>query len=137
MVFTPSKDGKITAGQVLLPVSLLGFVLFIMLAFQASQILRERDALHEAKTQQDKPVEESQKVQAQLDALAVGTKKLADQGDKNAQTIIDRMKQIGITVSTKGSGSPAGTMPTTAAPAGVEETAPAVAPTTSSEEPKN
>lgn len=95
-----SKDNfKITAGQLIFPVSLIAFVVFIMLAFQTSQLLRERDALHAAKAQQDKPVEESQKVQTQLDALAVGTKKLADQGNKSAETIIERMKQAGITVN--------------------------------------
>jgi len=119
MIFTPSKDGKITIAQILFPVSLIAFILFIMLAFQSSQILRERDALHDARVNQEKTLEQAQKVQAQLDALAIGTKKLADQGNKNAKVIVDRMKRLGITI---GSSQPAakGTdaaMPDTPAPA--------------------
>jgi hypothetical protein len=110
-----SKESKVTAGQLIFPVSLIAFVVFIMLAFQTSQLLRERDALHAAKTQQDKPLVDSQKVQAQLDALALGTKKLADQGNKDAQAIIDRMKQAGITVN--GAQGAKTAAPTAAAPA--------------------
>lgn len=99
MASPKDKDFKITAGQLIFPVSLTAFVVFIMLAFQTSQLLRERDGLYAAKTQQDKPLQDSQKVQAQLDALATGTKKLADHGNKNAQAIIEKMKQAGITVN--------------------------------------
>ncbi len=105
-----TKETKITAGQLIFPVSLISFVVFIMLAFQTSQLLRERDALHFAKAQQDKPLEESQKVQAQVNALAVGTKKLADQGNKGAAAIIDRMKQAGVTVN----GAPKAAIPSVA-----------------------
>jgi hypothetical protein len=110
-----SSKNSLTAAHVLFPLSLLAFVIFMLMAFQASQILRDRDALHAAKTQQDKPLEESQKLQTQLDALAIGTKKLAEQGDKNAQSIIDRMKQLGITVNENKPGTAAA--PTNAQPA--------------------
>lgn len=94
-----SKDDKVTVAQVLFPVSLIGFVLFLFLAFQTSQLLNERESLHQARAQQDKPLEDAQKVGAQLNALAVGTLKLSQAGNKDAQGIIDRMKQLGITVT--------------------------------------
>jgi len=53
-----------------------------MLAFQMTQSLRDRDALHQAKAQQDKPFEDVQKLQSSAYALALGTRKLADGGDK-------------------------------------------------------
>src|ERR1700761_3433442 len=93
-----AKDMKITLAHVLIPLTLVAFTLFLMLAFQMTQILRDREALHQAKTQQEKPLEDVQKLQAQLSALALGTKKLADGGDKNAQTIIAQLKQAGIVV---------------------------------------
>jgi len=96
---TTATTKPLTVSHILFPLSLLAFVIFLMMAFQTSQILRDRDALHIAKDQQNKPLEESQKLQTQLDALAVGTQKLAGQGDKNAQAIIDRMKQLGIVVN--------------------------------------
>ncbi len=93
-----SKDFKVSVSNILLPLLLIAFTLFLMLAFQMTQIMRDREVLHQAKTQQDKPLEDVQKLQAQLSALALGTKKLADGGDKNAQTIIAQLKQAGITV---------------------------------------
>src|ERR1700722_15648666 len=93
-----SKDAKLTLSQILLPLALVSFTLFLLLAFQTMQSLRDRDTLHQAKTQQDKPFEEVQKLQSQLSALALGTKKLADGGDKGAEGIIAQLKQAGIVV---------------------------------------
>ena len=91
-------------GDVLVPVALVALVLFLSLGFQTTQIMRERESVRQFLTQQDKPLEESRKIQAQVSALALGTKKLADGGDKNATAIIGRMQQLGITV---GSAAPA------------------------------
>ncbi len=130
MALTPSKDGKITIANVLFPVSLIAFILFILLAFQSMQIMRERDSLHEAKASQTKTLEEAQKVQAQLDALAIGTKKLATKGDKNAKIIVDRMKQLGITIGSPqpGAAAPAASPAPAAAPAKPAPAAPAEEP---------
>jgi hypothetical protein len=94
-------NGKITLNQILLPVSLVAFVVFIMVAFQFTQILQDRGTMQQAKTQQQKPLEDAQRVDAQLNALAVGTLKLSEKGDKDAKAIIDRMKKLGITVNDK------------------------------------
>jgi len=99
-------NGKITIAQLLLPVSLVAFVLALMLAFQFTQILLERDAIKQAMTQQDKPLDDAKKVGTQLNALAMGTKKLADKGDKSAKAIIDRMKKMGISVGEPPPASP-------------------------------
>jgi hypothetical protein len=102
-------NGKVTIAQVLLPVSLVAFVMFLSLAFQFTQVKAARDDMHQAMSQQDKPLEEVQKVQNQLNALAIGTKNLADAGDPNAKAIIDRMNKLGITVkSPPASGATAG-----------------------------
>lgn len=94
-----TKNGGFTASQVLLPLSLVALVVFLGTAFQTTQVFRDRGTLHQVKSQQDKPLEDTRRLQAQLDALAVGTLKLADQGDKNAQAIIERLKKLGITVA--------------------------------------
>ncbi len=113
------NDNKVTPAHLLLPLSLLAFVVFVFLAFQTSQILRDRDAMHEARGRQDKPLEDAQRVQAQLDALALGTLKLSQQGNKDAKTIIDRMKQLGITVNANAPvGGATSTPATDAAPVG-------------------
>ena len=93
-----SKDFKVTTSNIMLPLVLVAFTLFLSLAFQMTQVMRDREALHQVKTQQDKPLEDVQKLQAQLSALALGTRKLADGGDPNAKAIIAQLKQAGITV---------------------------------------
>jgi len=95
-----TQNERLTTGQLLIPVCLIAFVVFVLLAFQTTQIVRERNALNDALTQQASAVEQAQKVDAQVNALAAGTAKLADKGDKNAEAIVTRMKQLGITLGT-------------------------------------
>jgi hypothetical protein len=93
-----SRNNGLSAAQVLLPIALLSLVVFISLAFQTTQIFTDRSTLHQIKTQQDKPLEDTLRLQTQLTALAQGTLKLAQQGDKDAQSIIDRLKKAGVNV---------------------------------------
>jgi hypothetical protein len=113
-----TKDNPVTSCQILGAVALVSFVLVLMMAFQTVQIVRDREFLNQAKSQQDKPLEDSRKVQAQVTALAMGAKKLADGGDKNAAAIIDRLQQIGITVGGPPPAAPgvAGAAPPAATP---------------------
>lgn len=91
-----NDDSVVTIRQLLLPVSLLSFIVMILLAFQTSQILRDRDALHESKGRQEQPFQESQKLKTQLSALVIGTQKLADQGNKNVKPIVDKLIEAGV-----------------------------------------
>lgn len=96
-----SNTNSVTASDLLVPVLLMAVTLFLSMGFQAVQILHDRDSLNQFIAQQDKPLEDSHKLQAQLSALALGTKKLADGGDKNAAAIVTRMQQLGITIGDK------------------------------------
>jgi hypothetical protein len=100
-------NGKVTLSQVLLPVGILAFVVFVFLGFQFTQILRDRDNMHQAMAQQEKALADALHVQEQLNALAVGTQKLADKGDKDAEAIIQRMNKLGIKVNVNAPGMPA------------------------------
>jgi len=91
-----NDDSVVTVRQLLFPVSLMAFILMVLLAFQTSQILRDRDALHEARGQQDKPFAEAQKLQVQLAALVMGTQKLSEQGNKNVKPIAEKLKEMGV-----------------------------------------
>ncbi|MDR3423698.1 MAG: hypothetical protein P4M13_01280 [Alphaproteobacteria bacterium] len=97
---------KITSTQMLLPLFLLSFVVVAFLGFQTSALVGDRTALGEAYTQQEKPLEEVGKVKTQVNALAVGTLKLSQQGDKNAETIIEQLKKAGIDVRDQPSAQP-------------------------------
>ena len=90
---------KITAVQVLLPVTLLSVAMAGFLCFQTSLLFADRTSLHQAYDQQTKPIEQVAKVKGQLDALAVGTLALSKQGNKDAATIIAQLKKAGIDVA--------------------------------------
>ena len=89
---------KITTTQILLPVLLLSTAFAGFLVYQTSLLTNEHDSLKQTYAQQTEPLAQVDKIKAQLNALAVGTLKLSEQGDKNAQTIIDALKKAGINV---------------------------------------
>ena len=99
---------KITAAQVLFPVTLISLVLVVFLGFQTTLLVTDREGLHQAQAGQDKPLQQIEKVKAQVNALAVGTLQLSKQGNKDAQTIIAALKKNGIDVSDQ---QPAGSAP--------------------------
>ena len=60
--------------------------------------MRDHSALQGASAGQEQQLGQAREVQSQLEALGFGTKKLADQGGKDAEAIIARMQQSGISV---------------------------------------
>jgi len=104
---------KITATQLLFPLSLTGFVLMVFLGFQTTLLVSDHDAMKLARTQQEQPLQQLGKLKAQVNALAVGTLKLSENGDKSAKNIIDQLKKVGVNVEDQ---APAAT-PAQAAPA--------------------
>lgn len=93
-----ASDGPSTMSA-FLPVLILGLVLLAWFGFQASQMRAERDAMREAMTNQEKPMQESKKLRDSLDAIARGTAQLADGGNPNARLIVDGLKKRGIAIS--------------------------------------
>ena len=89
---------KILPIQILLPVLLLSLAILGSFAFQSVILVGDHKALTSAYEQQEKPLQEVEKIRTQVSALATGTLKLAQQGDKNAETIIDQLKKAGIKV---------------------------------------
>ena len=89
---------RITTSQTLLPVLLLSVSLVGFFLFQTSVLIGDHRSLVITRGQQDKPLEQAEKLKAQLTGLASGTLKLAQQGDKNAQNIIDQLKKAGVNV---------------------------------------
>ncbi|HUY68293.1 MAG TPA: hypothetical protein VMV79_03225 [Alphaproteobacteria bacterium] len=112
------NNGKVTTANVLLAVGMIGFVLFLTLAFQFSQVLQARSDMHSAIAGQDKQLEGVSHIREQFNALAVGTLKLSRKGDKGAGEIIDRLKQMGIDVHMP-SEAPMGAAAPMGAPAGM------------------
>src|SRR5262249_19826858 len=91
-------NGKATPSQILFPVMVLAIVVFVSMGIQFFQFMRDRNELHQARMQQEKAFEDASHLADQLNALAIGTKELADKGDKDAKGIIERMNKLGIDV---------------------------------------
>lgn len=99
-----NKAGGLEPKQILLPLTIISCAVFGLLAFNTFQVAQGHEALKQVISQQDKPLEESKKIENQLTALALGTKKLADAGNGNAQGIVEAMQRSGITINAKPSG---------------------------------
>ncbi|MBI3419648.1 MAG: hypothetical protein HY053_05910 [Proteobacteria bacterium] len=87
-------------------VTILAIALVLFALFQLTQALTDRVALSKAKTQMDgnmvqvdKGLEQGKKMMDQLNAVAIGTQKLADGGNANAKDILARLAKAGIKVN--------------------------------------
>ncbi|MER2519881.1 MAG: hypothetical protein ABTQ34_04235 [Bdellovibrionales bacterium] len=124
-----NKDSGVAAGQLLLPLTMVSCAVLGLLAFNTVQIVQGHGALKQVISQQDKPLEEAKKIESQLTALALGTKKLADAGNGNAQGIVEAMQKAGITINDKPTGEAGNaTQPQSPSVGGVESSAPVAPP---------
>ncbi len=77
------------------PVLLLSVVMVLWSGTQTFYLIKDHASLVDARAQQDKPLEQVEKIKAQLGALTKGVIGLAQKGDKDALAIEDRLKKIG------------------------------------------
>ena len=82
-----------------LPLLLVGIAFLGWSGFQSWELLRERSALETLRITQIQPLEKSQKLRAELDAIASNTQRLADSGDASAKLIVDELRKRGITIN--------------------------------------
>jgi len=88
------RDVRTIMGQL----TLITIVFFLMLAFQSFQLIRDRTTLVAVLAQQEPGMQQSLKLRQQLNGVASGITKLADDGDADARAIIDDMRRQGIAV---------------------------------------
>ncbi|MDJ0928017.1 MAG: hypothetical protein QNJ73_10255 [Gammaproteobacteria bacterium] len=91
-----NRDGSFSP---FLPLLLLAWTLVTLAGLQTYGLLSERDQLATALVNQATPMEEAQKIRAQLQSLATGAADLAVQGNENAQRLIDELARQGVTVN--------------------------------------
>jgi regulatory protein YycI of two-component signal transduction system YycFG len=84
-------------------IGLLTIAVFLMVAFQTYQLVREKKTLTETRSNQEQPVQEGIKLRRQLDAVAGGLAKLAEEGDAGAKQIVEGLRRQGINVKVPGS----------------------------------
>lgn len=82
-----------------LPILFGLLTLVVWFGFQTSQLLKEREDLKTLSGSQEALYANAQKMRVQLDALAAGTARLAQQGNESAQKVIGALKAQGISVN--------------------------------------
>jgi hypothetical protein len=81
------------------PLLLLLAALLVWFSFQLVQILRERDNQIAVQNSQEAQIQNANKLRATADALALGTYRLASQGNPNAKFLVDYLAKRGITIN--------------------------------------
>ena len=81
------------------PLLLLATGLLIWAGAQLAQLVNERATLKTLATNQAQPYAASQKLRAQLDAIASRTQRLADGGNANARLVVEELRKRGITIT--------------------------------------
>jgi hypothetical protein len=82
-----------------LPILLGLLTLVLWFGFQTSQLTKERDNLNTLRSNQQVMHDNAQKLRTQLDVLAAGTARLAQQGNPNAQQLVNALRAQGITIN--------------------------------------
>jgi hypothetical protein len=88
------------------PLLLLAIALVAWLGFQAVQQVRDREQLGALRKALEPQEAAAQKVRASLDAVAIGTAKLAADGNASARAVIEELRKRGITVNAAGASKP-------------------------------
>lgn len=87
--------------DVSLPLFIIVVALVIFFAFHLQQALTEQTHLKQVYAAQEQPLVQVRDVQQRVDRLAVATLRLAEAGNENAKEIVERLKQVGVTITPK------------------------------------
>jgi hypothetical protein len=81
------------------PLILVVVSLFVLMAFETGQAIHDGSALAALQRAQQPTMEQAIKLRRQLQTLAGKTAQLANAGDAGAKSVVERMKQQGVTLS--------------------------------------
>jgi hypothetical protein len=81
-----------------LPLILTIVALLVWFAFQSIQLVLERNNLTTVRGNMEAPMQESQKMQGQLQALISKTAELANQGNAGAKAVVSELEKRGIPI---------------------------------------
>ena len=98
---TPAAESKYQSSIVFIPLCLLAVSWTLWVVFQMVMLLQEGANLKTLRANQEPTIQQAQKVRAQLDSIAAKTAELAANGNAGAKTIVDALKQRGITINPK------------------------------------
>ena len=84
--------------KLLLPTLLIGVALASVLTFQLTEIQGQQKNITATLAEQSNALETVRKINSQLEALVVGTSRLAQNGNPHAQTLVNQLREAGITI---------------------------------------
>ncbi len=84
--------------SVFVPLAVGLLAMLIWAGFQTIQMVRERGNMKQVYANQEAPLQAAYKVRKQIDAIAAGMLKLANQGNDNAKMIIKALASRGISI---------------------------------------
>jgi Tfp pilus assembly protein PilN len=87
-----------SGGALFVPLLLLTCGWLVWMGFQTTQLVREGQSLRSLHAQQAQTVDNAQRMRAQLDAIASGTRRLAEAGNENARLVIEQLARQGVTI---------------------------------------
>ncbi len=85
--------------ELFVPLLILMVSWLAWMGFQTAQLLQERGRLKTLHNNQEPTVFTAQQMRGQLDALAAGTKRLADAGHPHAIQIVQELARRGVTIN--------------------------------------
>ena len=85
--------------QPLIPMVLIAHALFLIVAFQTVQLVRDSGTLKDVRIGQEAMVQDSLKLCQQLETLAGSAAILAQDGNTAARAVVENMKRQGITLT--------------------------------------
>ncbi len=86
----------------IVPMLLLAAAIFIEVVTRTFALFDNRSELSAFRDSQEKQYVTARDLQKQLEGVAADTARLADGGNKNAVAVIERLKEVGITVNPEG-----------------------------------
>ncbi len=82
-----------------LPLLLVIITLLIWSIFQTVQLFNERLSINTVYDNQENVIADAIKMRNQLNVISAGTKRLAEQGNANAQAIVEQLAKNGISIN--------------------------------------
>ena len=102
----PAVESKYHSSIVFIPMCLLAAAWTLWAVFQMVMLFQEGSNLNTLRANQEPTVQQAMKLRAQLDSIAAKTAELAAKGNSGAKTIVDALKQRGITIDPNAKRSP-------------------------------
>jgi hypothetical protein len=78
--------------------AILATAFFLLVGFQTTQLIRERDNLLAVRVSQEPTLQQAAKLRQQIDTLVGKTAQLAAEGDPGARSVVDDLRRQGITL---------------------------------------